>query len=104
MKSKYSKSASMHERYAALTKILKSEKLRCACDQFIEEVPSGFTYKYTTKKIRRIIEKRTCQEHHRQEISLRKVFNHNVVGNESRYFMRRAVAYEYRELNCNYKN
>lgn len=78
------------KRYEAVTKKLYSEKLRFKENKSLREADVTLMEGKDARKVRRIVEKRMCQEYHRQH---KKRSGYQETG-RTRHEMNRAVSYE----------
>ena len=86
--SKRGKTFGQRERYLDVTKVIFNERLKCK-DTLIRNIDITTEDAKTSRKVRRIIEKRMCQTYHRHH---KRDFHE--CGNKSRHNMKRAVSYE----------
>ena len=87
--SKRKKTFGQQERYMHITKALFNEKLKCNNGSWLRNVDVSTEPSWLAKRVRRIIEKRMCQNYFRR---YKDVFRNE--DNRSRHNMRRAVSYE----------
>ena len=85
----HNKTIGQAERNSDVTKRLYSENLRFLDGKCLRNVDVSLTERRTAKKVRRIVEKRTCQHFFRQN---KRSFRCS--GNRSRHLMGRAISYE----------
>ena len=83
------KTYGQQERYEAITKAIFNERLKCIDNVWLRNIDITMVEPKTTRKVRRIIEKRMCQTYHKQHKSI-----FHECGNKSRHCMKRAVSYE----------
>lgn len=81
--------AGQRERYHAISKSLGKERVRQCKGQRLRNLDVTILNKKDSKLVRRIVEKRMCQEYHRQHKS-----NFHTTGNRTRQNLRRAVSYQ----------
>lgn len=89
----YGESIGQSVRYRDTTRKLYSERLRFAGDVSLRSMDVNIADGQTSRKVRRIVEKRMCQAYYRQSKILARRDN-----NHSRQDMRRAVSYQLQNL------
>lgn len=77
------------ERYHDISKAIGKEKIRCCKSKYLRNLDITILEPRESRMIRRIVEKRMCQEYHKQH---KEAFHSN--GNRSRHQMKRAVSYQ----------
>lgn len=77
------------KRYQHISKTLGSERVRCCKGKRLRNLDVTLMDKRSSRVVRRIVEKRMCQEYHRQHKS-----SFRSTGNRSRQNMRRAVSFQ----------
>lgn len=82
-------SIGQRERYHDITKSISKERIKCCDSKYLRNLDISILEPKESRMIRRIVEKRMCQEYHRQH---KEAFHTN--GNKSRHQMRRAVSYQ----------
>ena len=77
------------ERYNDITMSIGKEKIRCCRSKYLRNLDITILEPKESRIVRRIVEKRMCQEYHRQHKD-----NFHSSGNKSRHQMKRAVSYQ----------
>lgn len=80
------------KRYESITKKLYTEKLRFKEGQYLKDIDILMEDKATSRKVRRIVEKRMCQAYHRQHKIFPRYDGHD------RHFMKRATSFQLHNL------
>lgn len=80
------------KRYSGVTGRLYNEKIRFLDGEYLKNVDISMKDGATSRKVRRIVEKRMCQAYHRQN----KEFAGN--GGKERHYMRRATSFQLHNL------
>lgn len=86
------RAAGQAKRYESTTKKLYSEKLRFKKGQLLKDIDISIEDCETSRKVRRIVEKRMCQAYHRQN---KRASNMDA---QSRHNMKRATSYQLHNL------
>lgn len=77
------------ERYHDITKSISKEKIKCCESKYLRNLDITIMDPKESRMIRRIVEKRMCQEYHKQHKD-----DFHSSGNKSRHQMKRAVSYQ----------
>lgn len=88
-KSEDYKNIGQRERYHDVSKSIGKEKIKCCESKYLRNLDITILEPRESRMIRRIVEKRMCQEYHKQH---KESFHSN--GNKSRHQMKRAVSYQ----------
>ena len=83
------KTFGQQERYANVTKVIFSEKLKCKTNTWLRNIDITMEEPRIVKLVRRIVEKRMCQAYHRLHKD-----DYRENSNRSRHNMKRAISYE----------
>lgn len=84
-----SQAVGQRERYKSITKSMGKERVRRCRGERLRNLDVTLMDKKSSRLVRRIVEKRMCQEYHRQHKE-----NFHTGGNRSRQNMRRAVSFQ----------
>ncbi len=87
-RTKMIESVGQAKRFMSTTKKLYSEKLKCMDGKYLKDIDITMEDGATSRKVRRIVEKRMCQAYHRQHK------NCSHVGGRDRHYMKRATSYQ----------
>lgn len=85
-------STGQSKRFASTTKRLYSERLRFMDGEYLKDVDITIEDGPTSRKVRRIVEKRMCQAYHRQHKGLENE------GGRDRHYMKRATSFQLHNL------
>lgn len=80
------------KRYVSTTKKLYGEKLRFKGGQYLKDIDISMEDGATSRKVRRIVEKRMCQAYHRQHKQLTRN------DGQDRHYMKRATSFQLHNL------
>ena len=80
------------KRYESTTKKLYAEKLRFKEGKYLKDIDISMEDGATSRKVRRIVEKRMCQAYHRQHKNSQRNDGHD------RHFMKRATSFQLHNL------
>lgn len=80
------------KRFKSTTKKIYTEKLKCLDGKYLKDVDITMEGGATSRKVRRIVEKRMCQAYHRQH----KNCSHD--GCRDRHYMKRATSFQLHNL------
>ena len=85
-------SVGQSKRYESITKKLYAEKLRFKDGQYLKDIDISMEDGATSRKVRRIVEKRMCQAYHRQHKHSARNDAHD------RHYMKRATSFQLHNL------
>ena len=80
------------KRFESTTRKLYSEKLRCMDGKYLRDIDITMEDGATSRKVRRIVEKRMCQAYHHQHK------NCGQNGGRNRHYMKRATSFQLHNL------